>query len=512
MATKYILMPVSGASMKRKSNPFAYEMLSNLAHNLSFNLTGGIVGAAANVNPASIRHSIKNFPGNRKLPDNKTTFKVLDSVNENGAKLIESDVPPAQLRFDMPEMRIIPNTLFSMARIEPKSIIHPAAIQKSIGTEISVMDEKMKPVVRVKVVAYTDYEKKNGDEGYTDKKGKLILKLKPGTKIERMYIYPFNRCWPTLIPNLTLEAGKIIKLKNIDDNHIDSFRFFYKTSNKQKFPVVPANAKLKIAVIDSGIYKHADLNIQGGRNLVTGGDPNDYNDTFGHGTHVAGIIGGNGSFRGILPNVKLRAYQVYPKNSERAEAFALIKAIARAVEDGCHLINLSLTSNENNESVMSTIREAYENGVLCIAAAGNDDRNPVAFPASYSLCVSVSALGRTGTFPKSALQKDFVKAPKGKDKNNFFASFSNFGQEIDVIAPGVGIISTMPGGEYGIMDGTSMACPIVTGICGRYLLDHPEVLKMPANQQRSNAMISLINGGFQSLGFKPFYQGQGILV
>ncbi len=105
-----------------------------------------------------------------------------------------------------------------------------------------------------------------------------------------------------------------------------------------------------------------------------------------------------------------------------------------------------------------------------------------------------------------------MAAPFGRDKLNFIADFSNIGPEIDLTGPGVGIISTFPGG-YAAMDGTSMACPAVTGAASR-LLVQPEaaaVLAMSRDEGRSDAMAKYLLQSAKSLGFAPIYQGQGML-
>ena len=112
----------------------------------------------------------------------------------------------------------------------------------------------------------------------------------------------------------------------------------------------------------------------------------------------------------------------------------------------------------------AAIEEAQEAGVI-VVAAGNDGRGPVAFPADLADVVSVSALGRTGTYPPSAAGSAERRGPYGHDGADFIAAFSNVG-DIDVTAPGVAIVSTVPGG-YLDLDGTSMACPAVTGTIAR---------------------------------------------
>lgn len=119
-------------------------------------------------------------------------------------------------------------------------------------------------------------------------------------------------------------------------------------------------------------------------------------------------------------------------------------------------------------------------------------------------------MGRVGTFPVgSEPEGDVLKPPAGKDKTHFIAAFSNIGPEIDVTGPGVGVVSTVPGG-YAIMSGTSMACPAITGAAARLLAASPTVLAMPRNEARSDAIAKLLFQAARSLGFGAIFEGQGL--
>jgi subtilisin family serine protease len=274
---------------------------------------------------------------------------------------------------------------------------------------------------------------------------------------------------------------------------------------------------LTVGVVDSGIDKdHPDLTVQGGCNTVVGEDPNNYGDNGGHhGTHVAGIIAAHGTMpgglRGVAPGVTLRSYRVFGQGSDQATNYSIAKAIDRAVADGCDLINMSLGGGAPDDATRSAIADARAQGTLVIVAAGNDGRQPVSFPASDPRSLAVSAMGRTDTLPDGIVEQgDIQFPPRGKAAQDFIAAFSNVGPEIALTGPGVGVISTVPGG-YAIMSGTSMACPAVAGAAARLLSQpaHSAILKLKG-QDRSDAIAAALLASAQPMGFGPSFVGHGL--
>ncbi|HAB16052.1 MAG TPA: hypothetical protein DCE44_06350 [Verrucomicrobiales bacterium] len=153
---------------------------------------------------------------------------------------------------------------------------------------------------------------------------------------------------------------------------------------------------------------------------------------------------------------------------------------------------------------------ARASGTVVFAANGNDGRQPVSSPAADSLALAVSALGRKGTYPSGVAQADEAIKPFGKDKKNFIAAFSNIGPETDLTGPGVGVISTFPGG-HAVLDGTSMACPAVVGAAARMLGGRPDLLGLKRDQARSDAIVAAVLQGAKQLGFGGIFEGQGLL-
>lgn len=446
------------------------------------------------------------------------SLKVVDSIHENGAKLVEMTPDEMQkLRAAQPGLRIVPEVFFKPALYQPT--IKPGAKIKATGvatkivlTVVSKADGS--PCKGVKVVAFTDFDQRLGAMGTTNASGKVSLALgATSKKLERLYAFSDLGFWGALQLDVTVKTGTVVKLVPIDLSFVDCVRHFYGS------PDLTVGNGVRVGVVDSGVdTTHPDLRVDGGANTVTGEDEADFGDNGGHhGTHVAGIIAARGTpptgLRGVAPGATLRSYRVFAKHVEGEEDlasnFAIAKAIDRAVSDRCDLINLSLGGGDADDALRSAIADARAKGSVAIIANGNDDRSPVSFPASDPRAIAVAAMGRKGTFPAGSESAGDVAAPFGTDKKDFVAAFSNVGPETDLIGPGVGVISTVPGG-YAIMSGTSMACPAVTGAAARLLAQHPQILAMPRDQTRSDAIAKLVLQAARTLGFAQDFEGSGL--
>ncbi len=205
-----------------------------------------------------------------------------------------------------------------------------------------------------------------------------------------------------------------------------------------------SGAGVKVAVIDTGIdYTHPDLaaNYAGGYDFVNN-DSLPFDDN-GHGTHVSGTIAAINNTIGVIgvaPGAALYGVKVLDSQG-RGSFSAFAQGLQWAVDNGIKLVNFSAGSSVDSFTMHLACDAAYQAGVSIIAAAGNDGTGSVSFPAAYDSVLSVGAI-------------DFF---------NQRATFSNYGAALDVVAPGIGVISTYPGG-YAIGDGTSMAAPHVTGV------------------------------------------------
>jgi len=205
---------------------------------------------------------------------------------------------------------------------------------------------------------------------------------------------------------------------------------------------------VKIAVIDSGVINHPELNIAGGVSTV------DYTtswiDDNGHGSHVAGIIGAkqgyasvNGSdVVGVAPNVELYAVKAMDKNGD-GTLQDILEAIDWAIQNDMDIINLSLGTTEHSPLLEEMVNRAYNEGIIVVGASGNDGYGtPVNYPAKYDSVIAVSSINRGMNV----------------------SIYSSTGKEIEFSAPGEDIVSTYLNNQYAMMSGTSQATPHVSGM------------------------------------------------
>lgn len=207
---------------------------------------------------------------------------------------------------------------------------------------------------------------------------------------------------------------------------------------------------VKIAVIDTGCCTtHPDLkdNIIGGRNFTSedNGDPNKYEDGNSHGTHCCGVIAGNGHILGVAPNAKLLVLKALG-SSGNGNLESIVNAMNYAIDQKVDIISMSLGCTIDVTELQQAVKRAVANNIIVVAACGNSgDGNSETierdYPSSYPEVVSVGAI----------------------DNTRKCAVFSNSNIYVDLVAPGVKIVSTGLNNGYITLSGTSMACPHVAG-------------------------------------------------
>ena len=490
---QFVLLPLRNLTASRNSGQPHLEIF--------------LLGLHAAHRPGAVSKPISSLVKN-------VTMRVLDSIHENGVKLVElPDEQVLRLRAAQPGLRIVPVVYYQTADCTYPILTSSVSVKSGRmqrAVTITVVDRTSgQPLKGATVVGFTDYTARAGVERETNAKGQAVLRIGSDTlRFERLYVLRDPGYWGLLKKNVTLKPSLNVGLRSINLSASDGLHHYYGTSKRED------GNGVKVAIVDSGVAPHEDLDIDGGRNTVTGEAEKDFGDNgIGHGTHVAGIVAGQGTppngIKGVAPGVTLRSYRVFGKGSESASNFSIAKAIDRAVADDCDVINLSLGGGATDDVVLDAVADARSQGAVVVAATGNDGRQPVSFPASLQAVIAVSAFGRKGLYPKDSPQRDEeFKPPHGDTPAEFVARFSNIGGEVDFTGPGVGIVSTYPGG-YAAWNGTSMACPAVTGAVANLLAQRSDILGSARNQDRSDAIVQMLVRAVKSLGFGKRFEGYG---
>jgi type VII secretion-associated serine protease mycosin len=214
-----------------------------------------------------------------------------------------------------------------------------------------------------------------------------------------------------------------------------------------------------IAVIDTGVdANHPELagRVLGGFNAITGSSNS--GDDNGHGTAVAGIIAASGDngegIAGLCWGCVILPIKACLRNG-RCRDSSVISAIRWATDNGARIINLSLGGSSPSPALQEAVRYANERGVLIVAASGNEraEGNTPNYPAAYPETLAVGATGYS----------DEV------------TGFSNTGDFIDLVAPGIDIATTIPGNGYALATGTSFASPFVSGAAALIMTLRPDL-------------------------------------
>ncbi|TWT07053.1 S8 family serine peptidase [Planococcus sp. CPCC 101016] len=282
-----------------------------------------------------------------------------------------------------------------------------------------------------------------------------------------------------------VEPDYLVQLTHTpNDPYFNYFQYHHDNIETERaWDKTKGSSDVVVAVLDSGFdLNHQDLTNQIISAYSTSSTGFSVDD---HGTHVAGIIGSsidNYAFgAGVAPETSIMAIDVF--EGEFAYTTDVVEGIYTAVSAGADIINMSLGSYESSYYYNNAIQYAYQNGVVIVAAAGNDATTRTHYPSSYDNVISV---GSTTSYDGSS-------------------SFSNYGYDIDIVAPGSGIYSTLPYGSFGSMNGTSMASPVVAGVAALVLANEPQL----TNDQVVNRLLTTTKD-LGSYG-KDYIYGNGLV-
>ena len=247
-------------------------------------------------------------------------------------------------------------------------------------------------------------------------------------------------------------------------NSVTNYRAYeydlVRTEASKAWPMVKQQKQVKVAVVDTGVdYNHPALkgkiDLADAYNFVA--NNTDAMDDQGHGTHVSGIIATNAKdnygLMGITGQLDVQIMPVKVLDSDGSgDSDIIAQGITYAVDKGADIINMSFGGEGMSTEINNAIKYAVQKGVLVVAAAGNSATDSATFtPASLENVVTVSALSI----------------------NDRRSSYSNYGDSVELAAPGDMILSAYPNGRYAFMSGTSMATPVVVGVAAIIKAQNP---------------------------------------
>ena len=305
--------------------------------------------------------------------------------------------------------------------------------------------------------------------------------------------YKFMNTMLVSMPEAAAEALK----KNPNVSYVEEDQLAFKTGQSTPWGIPHIKADqvhstgntgsgVKVAILDTGIdANHEDLNVRGGASFIPS-EPNAFADGDGHGTHVAGTVAALNNTTGVIGvahSASLYAVKVLDSTGSGTYS-GIIQGIEWAVANDMDVINMSLGGSSGSTALQQACDNAYNSGVLVVAAAGNSgtkgNRNTIGYPAKYASVMAVGAI----------------------DSSNTRASFSSVGTELEVMAPGVGVVSSVPGNKYASYNGTSMASPHVAGAAALIMAGNPGLTNVQVRQKLVNTAKPLGDS---------FYYGKGVI-
>lgn len=238
---------------------------------------------------------------------------------------------------------------------------------------------------------------------------------------------------------------------DVSDVSDDPVRRLMAQSTPYGIPMVQANqlsqsdtSARKVCVIDTG-YNAGHPDLPTGAGIANNNQVGLwYNDGNGHGTHVAGTVAAlsnNEGVVGVYPGVDVYAVKIFNDSGNWTFASDLIVGIQQCKNAGSNVVNMSLGGGSSSTAESNAMQGFNDDGIMLVAAAGNDGNSSMSYPASYNSVISVAAV----------------------DSNESRASYSQYNSQVEISGPGSSVNSTWPVNTYRSISGTSMATPHVAG-------------------------------------------------
>jgi subtilisin len=403
-------------------------------------------------------------------------------IEPERAQVVQATLPPQMILAEDKPLSYggSPHMLRAAPMLNPFAFSADQIVTRKVA--FKVVGEQDKPLANVAIQLTGDGFPATGQ---TDGEGDVSLPLLTlGNGAARALIAtPHAGYWDLYLTNPTLdfENTNLIRLRALSEtigNFPQGYEFGWnqRLMGLDRLPRELGGAGVKIAIIDSGCDNSHPLlrHVKVGQNFGEGGGTGDWNkDYVGHGTHCAGIIAARPAdgtpMRGFAPDAEVHILRIFPGG----QYSSLIEALDYCIKNEIDVVNMSLGGDsEINPVVEETLQAAVMNGIVCIVAAGNSG-DSVKYPASSPQALAVAAVGSANEILPSTWDSTTLQTGLVAGDGVFSPSFTCHGPQIGVCAPGVGIVSTVPGGQFEPQSGTSMAAPHVTGMTALLLAHHP---------------------------------------
>lgn len=343
------------------------------------------------------------------------------------------------------------------------------------------------------------------------------------TTAKAVYVKPAADHWDRLIPEPILtQEPNVVRLRPLSE----AFPEFpgkrlagwgIQAMKRDQLPDSVGGTGIRIGLIDSGCDNtHPSLrHVTNGVDLLATSRPHGWTlDPIGHGTHCAGIITAGSpqhqphGIMGFAPSAELHVFKVFPGG----HASDLIAAFDECIRRQLDIVTINAGLDRPSELVAAKVAQAQHHGVACIAAAGNWG-GVGQFPGVVPGLLAVSALGKAGEFPPDSFHAVEASGERFAVDGIFAPSFAGRGQHVGVAAPGVAIVSTVPGGGYAAWDGNAMAAAHIAGFAALLLAQHPAFQNIYRTRSihRVGALFDCIRAACTPLpGLDPLRIGAGL--
>lgn len=485
---------------------------------LSADVMKGLIGNIPDIDVVRVLQPKKGVSTFSTRPNEANEAYVV-KMDRNRAELLKQTAPPhlivEQDRFLDYGGMVRP----SRSEIPEESLKSTKGL-RSVPVKFRILGEGDAPLTNAKVTLQGDAFPQ---DGVTDKNGEVTLTLHTvGESPPRsLFVVVPKDYWDRFIltPDVSLTEVNVVRMFSLRQ-WLSGFPASYKFGWGQRLmgldqlPEHLTGKGVKIAIIDSGADNMHPLlrHIQIGMDMTNGQDARTWSqDVVGHGTHCAGVITGRSTdqaaFRGFAPEAEIHVFKIFPGG----QFSNLIEALDQCMALDIDIVNMSLGSDQISQAVEQKLEEAVHDGVACIVAAGNSG-GPVQYPASSPNVLAVAAVGRLKEHPSESWDARTITAPLVTPDGLFSPTFTCFGPQVGVSAPGVSIVSTVPDNGFEPQSGTSMAAPHVAGFAALLLAHHP-VFQGPMRArgpQRVAALFSLIKSACVPSPLGPERTGCGI--